>query len=116
MRKIHAVGLKKRFLVGLIRCADGDQEAITGIQKLGGVNELLGDLVEVTTRPLDRSPAGFPFAEKEPVFGRPDYFVKVLEDKEKLGQFIERLIVVAERRAMPVLSQHTITEAVNRGH
>jgi hypothetical protein len=111
--KVDPVGFGERLLVGLVGPAHPREEGIVGVHELRGVHQLLSDLVEIPSFAFDRTPAGRPPPEEEVVLRRADDPVEVLEDEKKLCQFIERVVVMAKRRAVAVLRKDAVAQAVD---
>ena len=114
VREVGTLGVDERTFVSAVCITDGDEERVAGSSELLGVDEFLGDLVEVATCTLDGCPAGLPPAKEAVVLPGPDDLFEALHDEEELRQFVERLVAVAERRAMAVLGEHPIAKTVDR--
>ena len=113
--EVHPVGVQHGLFVAFAGSADGFEERIAGGRQPAGIDELFRDLVEVAARALDGGPARLPAVEKQAVLGRADDLVEVIEDEEELGQLVQRLVAVSERRPVPMPGEHPVAEAVDGG-
>ena len=111
--EVGAVVGEEGCLIGAIGTGDALREWIGRGRQPRGIDQLLGDLVEVAACALDRGPARLPLAEVEVVLLGADDLVEVLEDEQKLRQLIQRLVAVAELRPVAVLGQDAVAEPVD---
>ena len=112
--EVGPVAREEGGLVGPIRARNPLQKRIGGSRDLLGIDQLLGQLVEVGANALDRGPACLPLAQVEVILRRPDDLLEVIEDEQKLGQIVERLEVVPQFGAVPVLGEDLAAETVDR--
>jgi len=110
VRKIDSVLAKKGLLVALIRLAQTTQERVRGLCDARGLNKFLGDFVEIAADPLDGSPARRPSMQVFPVRLRANDFVEEIEYEEKLGQLVERFVIVAEWGAVAMTGEQAIAK------
>src|SRR5213078_1414668 len=89
------------------------QERFGSVQEALWSDEFLRNLVEVAAYAFDSGPLRGPLAKVAPIVLRPDNRLEMLEDEKKLGQLIERLIVITERRAVAVCGEETITQPMD---
>ena len=114
MCEVEAIVGEEGVAVGKVSFADLLQRGVPIMLESLSIDKLFGDLVEVRTCSLNSCPPGAPLPQILAVYLRADNVIKVLEDEEKLGQLVESLIVAAKGRAVPVLSEESVAEPVNR--
>src|SRR5581483_4456873 len=110
--EVHAIPLEQLGLIPLVGGADGRNEGIAASAEGNRVDQLLRDLVEVVTHSLDRAPLRRPLAKVRRV--PLDDVAEVIEEKEELGQLVERLVARTERRVVAELEEDAVAEPVDR--
>ncbi len=93
-----------------------DQEGVARSDEAVRIYQFFRDLVEVSARSFDGGPAGLPMPEVAISRGRADDFVEVLEQEQKLRQFVQGLVIMAEWGMVAILHQDSVAETVNRRH
>src|SRR5205823_4577775 len=98
--------------VSIVGGAEAAQEGFGSVQEALWIDEFLRNLVEVAAHAFDGSPLRGPLAKVAPIVLRPDNRLEMLEDEKKLGQFIERLVIVAERSVVAVRGEEMIAQTM----
>ena len=100
MGEVHPVVRKEGLLVAEVSPAQLSQERVAAPAEILGLDQLLGNLVEVALQPLYSPPLRAPTAEVGGLVGvllmLSEYPIEVLEYKQELGQVVERLVGIAQ--------------------
>lgn len=114
--EVDAIVAEQRVAVVGVSAPQLLQEGVGVSRQSLGINQFLRDLVEVVAQSLNCAPFGLPSAQ----VGRRGVLaanpIEMVEEKEQLAEVIQRFVTAAERRAMPVLSDDAVADAVDCSH
>lgn len=113
--EVNAVLFRQGIGVGQVGGADGVKELVGGVGEPARVNEFFRNLVEVIASAFDGRPFGAPTLKESATGSFANDGVEIVEQEEELGEFVEGLVVTSERRAVTMLGEKLVAQAVDGG-
>ena len=115
MGEVKAVFLKECLLVSKVGPGDLPEKRVLVIPHIRRVDEFLCDLIEVGACSLNGGPTGCIFSKVLPFHLGTHDFIKMIKNKEKLGQFIQGLVIAAQGSMMSEFNQKAIAQPMDGG-